>query len=82
MSKRQKQNVFYLITRENVTKKHGESLSFDHLIILYIYKIRYTSLAYTFHDAAFGTDFLQIVPCKLYHQLGAEDILKINELHY
>ena len=32
-----KQNVFYLITRENVIKKHDKSLSFGSLIYTYIY---------------------------------------------
>ena len=34
---------FYLITRENVTKNHDESLSFDYLIYIYIYIYIYIS---------------------------------------
>ena len=30
-------NVFYLITRRNVTRKYDESLSFDYPIYIYIY---------------------------------------------
>ena len=34
-----KNKMFFLITRENVTKKHDESLSFDYLIQIYIYML-------------------------------------------
>ena len=30
-----KNKMFFLITRENLTKKHDESLSFDYVILCY-----------------------------------------------